>query len=687
MLRPTMFVGVGEFGDLVLKNLALQAFITTGSPDLYGIFKYLVVHRAGYAIQNPVNSLFGGIVKYINANVADEADRTVVNVQGAMANIGTAIDNERTQFIAFAGDQTQREDAARRLSDNIGLTEPLDVAQEPEYFIVGDASSGFSSALLPAIAEKFTLPYGMIHIQNDDNSSGFMYEFFTQMALKGTPRFNAIYVIDSSRISGAPAPSDIATYFTVARFLYLIQTVLDVPAKLVDVDSDFGKGNVLAFSFGGALSMAKEKSFVESAEGFIKALDEYLIWDNDHDNKCDHTDVEKEIDTEFMDPLVRRYLFDGWENLSGNDISGKVNHFIKNIFNPELKYHMAHNRTGKLYGPKYALCVIKKIGKYKQELWDSVQDAKYKLARLNTFTDNISKKRWEEWNKGLKNVKNAVNSLKHDIENLAGGLSVWNSDGLNTDQNNNNNIDAKERYTLMAINRNSDSIFVDNALKIKPIAEEILYERTDCIVSKKAIPQNNLKKIFLDNVGGGGTDIMSFNDESRASTDHLASKITKDAKNFYEKVFGCDKYYLKLVTGFGYMDINFNKRPGNSIQSYVSGGGEKTFLLMRFIRNVLGSYHLVFSSDGKRFLIENDPVFNNQVKSVDDLFAGTYYAIIRGWGGIHNASPVTRNILIENLTVPPGRLNYFAVKMLEFFGFKNVPVNKDTIYEFINKFV
>lgn len=311
MLRPTYIVGVGEFGAKVLDMVRLLSYVATRDSTLWGLFRY---HRVYWGNTEP-----GFGFRHLLREPGTEA-QSAYSPPGAAPNNRKGIDAAITAVLSGvqppppvpdptlwrqidASDPGTRFTMLTNLQGGLGLKE-VPLSTRREVFLIGDLSELPTSVLVSRISEQVragagALPYGLFFLpvgEGADYAKAFLYELYTSYAPGGTPLFEAVYLAHRPNLG----QNDAAQAYTAARFLLLLQTVVDVPGKLVDVDSDEGRGNVVAWALRGVRFTGNEAVFQLSLRTLRDFLNNWIA-----DNASPPSTLSNEAET-LLDRLIQK---------------------------------------------------------------------------------------------------------------------------------------------------------------------------------------------------------------------------------------------------------------------------------------------------------------------------------------------------------------------------------------------
>ncbi len=713
MIIPTLFIGIGDFGRKVIDDLRFLATLGTGKHDLYGLFEYGVISLNATNAQYSMEKILG-VPEEVRDFEAQFPHRGSVQQQNR-APLDGYVDKICQRFTKNMEDATKRNSRATELAYKLGITSSLEVSGNLNVFLIGNVADNYDSSIIPYVAKRIKqnnvklLPYGMFNLSEDDNSTGFMYEFYTQMAPKGEPFFNAIYLFDSKKMPGQPDPLNDAVTYTIAKLLFLLQTVLYVPARLVDIDADMGKGNVLVFSFGGALSLIKENSFYNEisklSELLERSTDEYSVSCND---------IEEDIDE------IAEYLAMSAVSSAKNNNHVQVKDHLKSVFISKMRREMWKRHKKNIYGPAFAMkvsqCITDSSGRYfgDRGIWKESDESPFKPVHLlhQALTSLIQDDGViTKWLNNLRTVREGVDSLIGRLNNL-NNMNIWALNGRLEANITEDQVDELRKNIYREERRQTSSMFKDSGeVKFESVIEWIFEKsvrdgrRENAQNNVHNINYANLQNLFINGTQNRNTPIFQIDDGQKGK--EIDNFITEDAKEFKNKVFYNERFYFHLYTGYGYYDFNFTHRPGNKVNDYISVRGEEMLLFMQFIYAILNGSLIAYDSEEKRMILmppaagqrqnQQNTVnirqyFPNQIlnKEIDlsnlnlqtlGINANTVNNIR---SGVQFNPVLIKMNLVNNLLKSPRQLFFEVLKNL---GMQDVPVSTQNIEEFVRKLV
>lgn len=285
MFRPTYFVGIGDYGSKVIDMIKVLSFILTQDPTFSGIFRYHKVYwgraEPGFAFKDIFRGNFQKIGNYDGAIPNRGAvNNGIDNVTGTV-NAPPPVPDD-----ALFGEINTGTPAIKyKLSESLKAhfkTDEAPLSNHVDIFVIANIGELAASVLAGRVAEEIrentgTLPYGMLFIPDVEGggikpsyAKSFLYELYTRYSSGGSPWYEAVYLSHLGNLGG----SEQARAYTTARFLILIQTIVDIPGKLVDISSDEGRGNVIAWGLRGVRFKGPETRLINALltiEYFLEA--------------------------------------------------------------------------------------------------------------------------------------------------------------------------------------------------------------------------------------------------------------------------------------------------------------------------------------------------------------------------------------------------------------------------------
>ncbi len=650
MIKPTYFLGLGVSGREIINYMKLYNFITTKSHNFHGLFRYgyLDVKYGGSGRELtlleeifPEDSYTAVITGTNNDERFDLWDRNTM--KDSVGNLTDPVDafwNKEGKDIQANFNKLRdnvknaiwRQNISEKIKSTLNLTYSPPISNNVDFFVIGETDDPAVSLFINGLSKKLSheislIPYGFLYI-DPDSQNGFdaLYEIFTSYLPVSVPLFNAIYLYTDE------FKDKNVTYFTAARMLILIQSVIDVAGKLIDVDSDYGKGNILLWRLGGAVSRERESKFLSLLRNIMEFLSNVTISSDSVSTEWGEEDNFVEIILEsilneggnkiklskawnlteahrfekFIQPIwikeVRNNLWDG-ENYNGIELRKYGLDFIYYL-HKKWEYYF-DSQAISLWGDE----PLKMAEKFNGEQWE-----KAFLMSVDSFKKNIISG-WEKifptdkWNEIILNYIEKIDDLLNKQKKLIGNaLKFWCTRGSIFDDG--EIVSENDLLDFMRDYESDSKEFVFN--KVPNVILELLNRfYTPLQGGGDSFLDGNCVAGALGNIGPSGNlglkqsggDKLIFDgwlSESPPGRTEPVIPLDTITKNLYNNLYPGDFYYVRIYTGFGLDDLVWSpniKRPGKPV--YMDKEGERELILMKLLTLIL----LSFKAEGEKEIL------------------------------------------------------------------------------------